>query len=308
MKGEKEIIRYDIIIAALLLTCVGALASGIYFWLNRSRLKERMEQVNRQRIVTRRNVLRLLSSHFLRLLQKAGINSNMAALDRKLFLSGRPFNLSAEEFCGAWITLAAAAMVAGTILALSGVLQPLFAFGLVALAGFLPHLVVDAGAGAGRNRLGTETINLILRLELGTSAGLTPIRVLEWASEGNSLLAQLLKSLTREVAMGKLTHVVFTRLADDYGVPEAREVAVSLKQAEVQGLPISGSLADLSRDLRDSREREAEIQIVKMRPSIEGILTATMMVAAITLMVGPLAAENIGVINHMVDAATPYSH
>jgi Bacterial type II secretion system protein F domain. len=166
--------------------------------------------------------------------------------------------------------------------------------------------VVDSGAGAGRIKLGSDVINLILRLELGTSAGLAPMRVLQWASEGDSLLAQLLKSLTREVSMGKLTHVVFTRLAEDYGIPEAREVAVSLKQAEVQGLSISSTLSDLSRDLRDSRERDAEIQIVKMRPSIEGILTATMMVAAITLMVGPLAAENIGVINHMVGAPTPY--
>jgi len=260
-----------------------------------------MDQLTKvsQKNQVKNSILKEIGSFTSLTARKTGYFTSLEAYDRKLFLANRPFSLTAEEYIGMWATLMAVALVSAVVLTLTGVIQPLFAVFLVAIGVLMPHVYVNTRAEVGRNKLSSSVIDLVGRLELGTSAGISPVRVLEWVSEGSGLLADLLKTLTKEVAMGKMTHIVFTRLADDYGIPEARDVAVALKQAEVQGLPISQVLSELSHNLRESRERDAEIQVVKLRPSIEGILTATMMIAAIALMLGPIAAENLSSLNTM---------
>lgn len=273
---------------------------GIYNFKTRSRLMEKMETVSRKTTAGQKKLLSGVSKIAIFLARRIGIDNDFESFDRKLFLAGRPFGLTGQEFIGAWIILIGASIIAGTIFALSGTLPPVFAFSLVILLSVLPHLVVTSGAEAGQARLGKEVIDLVMDLELGVSAGLTPIRVLEWYSQNPTMLAVLLKTLIKEASMGKMTHVVFSRLADEYGIVEAREVAVSLKQGEIQGLKISEALSNLSRDLRNSREMDMDIKVVKLKPSIEGVLTLTMMIAAIALMVGPMVAENFGALNQMM--------
>lgn len=114
--------------------------------------------------------------------------------------------------------------------------------------------MVTNASDEGRDRLNTEVIELVSKLELGVSAGLSPTRVIEWAAEGEGMLAVILKSAIREIFMGKLTHVIFAKIADDYNIPEAKEAATSLKQAEVQGLNVAQALVECPRSPGQERE------------------------------------------------------
>lgn len=259
-----------------------------------------MQSITKSSVTERKRTLGSLGESISVLADRIGWTTDFDQFDKKLFLAGRPLNLSALEFIGAWVVLIAAALLIVLVLSFLGAIPPFLALLIIAFAVLAPHLIITNSSEEGRDRLSTEVIELVSKLELGVSAGLSPARVIEWASEGEGMLAVILKSATREISMGKLTHVIFGKIADDYNIPEAREVATSLKQAEVQGLNVAQALVELSRDLRDRRERDADIQVVKLKPTLEGIMTAMVMVAAITLMVGPLVAENVGVLDQMM--------
>lgn len=263
----------------------------------RSKLKEHMQSIAKSTITERKRTLGGFGESVLTLVKRIGWSAER--FDKKLFLAGRPLNLSVMEFIGGWIVMVAVALLIVIVLSLLGAIAPFLALLVIAFAVLAPYIMITNASEEGRDRLSTEVIELVTKLELGVSAGLTPVRVIEWAAEGEGMLAIILKSATREISMGKLTHAVFSKIADEYNITEAREVATSLKQAEVQGLNIAPALIELARDLRDRRERDADIQVVKLKPTLEGIMTAMIMVAAITLMVGPLVAENVEILDFM---------
>jgi len=292
-------IRLDVLVAVLLLLCVASLFTGSYFLKQRSKLKEVMDSIAKKSEKDRKNSFNEAGRVVVYIAQKLGWTDDFGPLERKLFLAGRPFNFTAQEFIGAWIVLVAVVLVICVLLVFSGTIPS--GLGLIILFFFsvLPYLLVDSGVESGRAKLSTEVIDLVSMLELGVSAGLSETRVLEWAAESDGMLAVILKTAIKEVEMGKLSYVIFNRLADEYDIPEARNVAVSLKQAGVQGLSIGQALIELSRDLRDAREREAEIRVVKLKPTIDSILTVSVMVAAIMLMIGPMVAENFSMLDQM---------
>ncbi len=259
-----------------------------------------MQSITKDSVSKRKRSLGSLGESITILAEKIGWTNNFEQFDRKLFLAGRPLNLSAVEFIGSWFVTIAAALLIVLVLSFLGAIPPFLSLLVIAFAILAPYLVITAASEEGRDKLSTEVIELVSKLELGVSAGLSPGRVIEWAAEGEGMLAAILKSATREISMGKLTYIIFTRIAEDYNIPEAREIATSLKQAEVQGLNVAQTLTELARDLRDRRERDADIQVVKLKPTLEGIMTAMIMIAAITLMVGPLVAENMGVLDQVM--------
>ncbi len=276
------------------------LFAGIYYFKTRSKLKEGMESIIEESGPGKKRLLETIGELVLKLAHKADLATALDRFDKKLFLADRPLNLKAQEFAGGWIVLVAVSLVVSILLVFIGFIPPLAALFIVFVSTALPHLLVDSAAEAGRVKLSNEVIDLVTSLELGVSAGLSETRVIEWAAEGEGTLAIILKTALKEVAMGKLTYVIFNKLADDYNIPQAREVAVSLKQAGVHGVTVGQVLIELSRDLRGTREREAEIQIVKLKPTIDSILTFAVMVAAMTLMIGPIVAENLGMLDQML--------
>jgi Flp pilus assembly protein TadB len=284
----------------LILASIASLFAGVYHFKNRSKLKEHMQSITKTSVSERKRSLGSLGESVSALADRIGWTTDFDQFDKKLFLAGRPLNLSAMEFIGGWFVMVAAALLVIVVLSFLGAIPPFLALLIIAFAVLAPHHLITNASEDGRDKLSTEVIELVSKLELGVSAGLSPARVIEWAAEGEGMLAVILKAAIREISMGKLTHVIFAKIADDYNIPEAREVATSLKQAEVQGLNVAQALVELARDLRDRRERDADIQVVKLKPTLEGIMTAMVMVAAITLMVGPLVAENAGILDQMV--------
>ena len=287
-------------VGALVICSVAAFFIGLFKLKTRSKLKERMAAISKGAGIERTAMFSTVGDFAEKLIKRLGWSTDFEQIDRKLFLAKRPLNLPAQEFVGAWVILVAVVMLIAVILYFTGAIPLFMAVLVTAFALLLPHLMVTNLADEGREKLSTEVIDLVSKMELGVSAGLTPTRVLEWASEGESTLAAVLRTANKEISMGKMAYVVFYKISEDYNIPEARDIAVSLKQAEVQGLDIAQVLVELARDMRDRRERNAEIQVVKLQPTLEGIMTAMVMVAAITLMIGPLVADNMEVLDMMV--------
>lgn len=226
--------------------------------------------------------------------KRLGFSINLEAFDRTLYLANRPFGLNAEEFIGAWIILIAGVLVlTGSTLVLgANALQ--LNFLIIAATILIPFIKIRTAAEEGREKLGLEIIDLVQQMELGVSAGLSVSRVLEWATEGTGKLAGILRVLVKESRLGgERVYPIFSRLADDWGVVQAREIAMTIKQAEIQGLPIGGILLDLAKDLRYQREHGLDTQVAKIKPSVTAILTISCMIGAICLMVGPIGAEFI---------------
>ncbi|WP_421070288.1 type II secretion system F family protein [Pelotomaculum propionicicum] len=284
----------------MILCSMAAFFAGIYQLRTRNRILEKMAAVSKSSKAEKPAVFSAVGESVEKLLKKVGWSTDFEQIDKKLFLAKRPLNLFAQEFIGAWVIMVAVVMIIAVVLCFTGAVPPFVAVLVTLFAVMLPHLVVTNSSDEGREKLSTEVIELVSKMELGVSAGLSPTRVLEWAAEGEGMLAAILKTANKEISMGKMAYAVFNKIAEDYGVPEARDVAVSLKQAEIQGLNIAQVLVELARDMRDRRERDAEIQVVKLKPTLEGIMTAMVMVAAITLMIGPLVAENMGVLDMMI--------
>ncbi len=294
-----RLIKTDSVLGILIFLSCASFSAGIYFLKNHSKLAERIQAVSHKNLAGNKAVFSNISTFIIQLAGKFGFNTDLSKFDRKLFLAGRPFSMTAEEFVGAWVAMVAAAVVVVGTLIISGSLTPFFGIFLVFLLAVLPRVIVHSAAETGTARLSSEVIDLIMQLELGVYAGLTTARVLEWAAESPTKLGNLLKLLHKEISMGEKTYVIFSRLADDYGIAEAREVAMALKQADVQGVEIGVTLSGLSRDLRDTREREAEIRVGRLEPSISSILTLTIMVAALSLYVGPIVAETLPLLDQM---------
>lgn len=267
---------------------------GLASRATKSELLEKLEggivQTNKKNI---KDNLKIISNKTVRLANSLGLNTNLEALDKKLYLAGQPFNLTAEEFLGVMSIIVSAALIIFATLWMGGILPPFLCFFSVFAIVAVPIIKISGEIEKNREKLGNDVVDLCNQLELATSAGLHPQRVISWTSEGDSVLAGILKDLKREVEMGKQLNWLFNRLAEDYDISEAKEMALALKHAEVQGVSITQHLRELSKDFRNRREYDMETKVAKIKPGITTILVVSVLISSAFLMLGPVIADNL---------------
>jgi Flp pilus assembly protein TadB len=111
--------------------------------------------------------------------------------------------------------------------------------------------------------------------------------MLEWASEGDSLLAKELRQMVSEVRMGKPFYTVFSRIGMRYDIPEADELTLLIKHADQQGVEVARHLRSLNRDFRTRQEVEMNNEAAKIKPKVTMVLVLAAIVATWALVAGP---------------------
>lgn len=263
---------------------------GLAAKLTRSKL---LEQLEGSEPLSNKDYLKTLSRRAVWFVNSLGINIDFDKLDKKLYLAGRPFNLEAEELIGVMSVVFGVTLIICLTLWMGGVLPPFFCVFLIFAVIAVPVVKIRGDIEVGREKLRNELVDFCQNLELATSSGLQPVRVIAWAGEGNGLLAGILREIRKEVELGKYLHKLFARMADDYELHEAKEVAQALKHAELQGLSVSKHLIELNRDFRNRREIDLETRVSKLKPGVTSILVLCTIIAGGFLMLGPIVADNL---------------
>lgn len=281
-----------LLFATTVFLAVALFGIGLTAKLTRSKLLEQLDGGGEP--LSNRDYLKTISKRANWTASSLGLKIDFEKLDKKLYLAGRPFGLNADELVGAISVVFVATLIICITLTIGGVLPPFFCAFLIFAVIAVPIIKIRGDIEVGHEKLRNELVDFCQNLELATSSGLQPIRVIAWASEGNGLLAGILKEIKREVELGKYLHKIFARMADDYDLHEAKEVAQALKHAELQGLSVSNHLIELNRDFRNRREIELETKVSKLKPSVTTMLVICTIIAGGFLMLGPVVADNLG--------------
>ncbi|GAB6159343.1 hypothetical protein JCM39194_25440 [Desulfotomaculum varum] len=262
---------------------------GIYSYYTRNKFEEYIKRQEKKKKTLSKSDI---GSQIIKYLQKIGYRVDEQKLDNILYLAGRPFDFTAEEIIFSGFVLAGVIFVSMTAAVTLGIL-PLPIAITMALAGIVvPLIKIRGDALEGKTRLGLECANFCMYLELVLSAGLTEQRALEFAANSQKgLLGPLIKRYTRET--GSYPYVVFSRIYDDFSIEEARDMAMVLKQANIQGTEVSKALATLAQNFKEARINSIDAQILQAKPVISMYLTLATIVAAILLMTAPIAVENL---------------
>ncbi len=211
----------------------------------------------------------------------------MEEIDSRLELAGRPAGLSVEEFVGLNTLLVGLVTALSIGISAAGKFPIWLSIILIFISVRFPMEIIKNGAKQGRDRMRKDVIDLGARLESGTTAGLPIIRMLEWASEGDSLLAKELRQMASEVRMGKPLYTVFSRIGIRYDIPEADELTLLIKHADQQGVEIARHLRSLNRDFRTRQEVEMNNEAAKIKPKVTMVLVLAAIVATWALVAGP---------------------
>lgn len=269
-------------------------AVGLHYYRTRSVIEERMSRAKPVRLTSWRQGLIKLTD---RLTSKnRGWTDHLfdeQDIDAKLSLAGRPFKLTVNEYIGFVIALAGLGAVTGTVLALAQAAPPWFPIGLAATAWAVPKLVLDKEAAKGRTMAAREIVELCDRLSQGLSAGHPAVKLLEWASEGEGILAKELREVIHEVRLNRPLHEVFNKLAVSINLPEADELALSLKHASVHGTAIASHLRGLAKEFRRRRESDMAVQIAKLEPRITVALALPATIAVVCFIAAPLLVQTL---------------
>jgi len=282
------------VLVLLVFLAVVFLGLGITVRLNRSELMEKLEGDLLK--TSRRNVkelLKILSRKTMKLSKGLGFETDLSKYDKKLYLAGQPFNLNAEEALGVMSFIFCVTLIIAVSLWVTGKTSPILCLLMIFTVIAVPLVNVRNNIELGREKVSTETVDLCLNMELAISAGLQPLRVITWASETGGLLAGILRDYKKEVELGKQLHWMFSKIGDDYDIPEAKEIALALKHEEIQGVSIAQHLSELAKDFRSRREHDLETKVSKIKPGVTTILVISCLIAGVFLMLGPVIVDNI---------------
>jgi len=281
------------LIACCVFLSAMSLSWAVWRWVTRNALEETLRSPVSAAGWRERGVLREVSARVVRLLNRLGLRPDLADMENKLILAGRPMGLGAEEFIGLSAVVGAALLAVFIGLAAGG----LFPFPLGLLLSFavamMPWQLVKSEAKKGRERMRREVIDLASYLEAAVSAGVSPVRVLEWYSEGSGLLAAEIKDGLQQVRTGRPVHALLFDAAAKHDVPEADELAVILRQESEAGVSISKHLADLSRDFRMRREMEMNAEAARVKPKVTAALVLFALIATGLLVAGPVVQRTM---------------
>lgn len=260
-----------------------------------------MSAVSKRAKTTSRHTMSQVSKSIVELYRKYGAKIDIGSMESKLFLAGRPFGVTAEEFIG--INTAFSCFIAATMSGMIiGNLIPGFAgFIIFVIATLLPWNIVKNSAKTGRETVRKETMDLCSRLQAGTSAGVSALRILEWSSEGKGLLSEILAKMMAEITTGKPLHLVFGKIGMTFDIPEADELALIVKHHDQQGVEISSHLQELSRDFRYRKEMEVSRKASKLKPKVVAVTVLVALIAVGSLIVAPVIMDSFrdGILKYM---------
>lgn len=222
------------------------------------------------------------------------------ALERRVNLAGAPQGWPVERVMGVKVILALvfALGAAGVVLARwgtgSGLNVIVALIGGTAAAGLVGYLIPDAVL-AGRARERQMDIQLALpdtldQMTISVEAGLGfDAAIRRVSNTGTGPLAEELRRVVNEVALGVPRRTAFHHLADRSDIRELRNFIFAITQAEEYGIPIADVLRTQARELRIIRRQRAEERAMKIPVKLTLPLVVCILPALFIVLLVPAA-------------------
>lgn len=253
---------------------------AIYQYLTHSRVESLIEK--------NKNNDRNFSKKFNNEMRKKLPGIDYESIEMTLRLASNPYGLTVDVLFTKGFSVLAISLIIAFALYFTGVFDTkvfLLPFVLI----LMPIITVRSKAEEGKKLIKVQLMDFCTRLEQICAGGAKPARAVQWASEGDSLLAKELYYVNQSHYLGVPLYKAFSEhFADKLQIAEASEMGIILKNGEMRGVSIVDPLRELNRDFRQRRQLEMYFQASKLKPAVETILTLTAIIACMVWMVVPV--------------------
>ena len=191
----------------------------------------------------------------------------LASLERRALLAGPRSGWTADRALAAKVVLGLLGLLIGFWAAprVSGGSGLLLAILCPVLGYMLPDILLRERAKERQQKIGVELPDTLDQVTISVEAGLGFDAALAYVAEtGTGPLADELKIMLHQVALGVPRQQALRDLVDRTDVPELRHFVFAVRQAEEYGLPIAHVLRVQSGELRVRRRQLAEERAMKM--------------------------------------------
>jgi Flp pilus assembly protein TadB len=262
-----------------------SLLYGLYSFRRRDKLGEFMNHRSRDR------ELKIPAS---RIGKRLAGYMDLDKIDGTVKLAGNPWGWDGPTYLGTLLVITMACLVLAIGLWTTGKFGPLVMI-LLPFVGFgIPRYIIHDKAAQNREILRVALMDFTARMEHAVLGGALPLRVVQWAAEGDTLLAEQMKAVNRMTDTGiPLYRACSEYFADRLGIAEAEEIAAVLRLQEQRGGRIADQIRELNREFRQARKDRLEIRTAKLKTSVEGILTLVVLFSLMILIIGPVVLQTI---------------
>jgi len=191
----------------------------------------------------------------------------LAALDTKIALAGRPAEWPLERVLAAKVMLGVAGLVIGGLSVSSnpGLRSVGFAAAAAGLGLFGPDMVLARRSRERQGRIQRALPDTLDQITICVEAGLGfEAAMAKSGSNGDGPLAEELVRTLQEMQLGATRGQALRALLDRTDAPDLRRFVLALVQAESYGLPIADVLRTQAAELRVKRRQRAEEHAMKI--------------------------------------------
>lgn len=212
----------------------------------------------------------------------------------KAGLSGR---VTAEQILGAKLLLAV--VLAGSFgLRLIGNTQPrlvMLTIGCVAAGFFAPDILTRAKADRRAEVITRALPDMLDQVTISVEAGLGFESALARTSAGQDHpLAQEFLRMLQDVRLGSSRSDALRALSQRSQVDDLKSVALTLRQADSLGVPLSRTLRTVSNEMREKRRFRAESRAQRLPTLMIFPLGLCILPALFIIVLGPAIVSNLG--------------
>ena len=208
-----------------------------------------------------------ISQQFTDLSKRITPKSYEAWLDKQLAGAGRPKQWPLTRILMVKPLLAFAGVLLGLLVFLGAPSAGRFAIAvvMVALAYFVPDLLIRNRAQKRREEIRLELPNALDQMLISVQAGLGFESAMGRAGEnGRGPLADELIRTLQDIQVGRSRKEAYLALSERVDVPSVRTFVRAVVQADTYGIAIAGVLKTQAKDMRIKRRQLAEEHAMKM--------------------------------------------
>ncbi|NKR58218.1 type II secretion system F family protein [Rhodococcus hoagii] len=224
---------------------------------------------------------------FVKLLSPPG---TMARLERLHILAGRPAAWVPERAAMAKIVLAAAAALLGLLAVGSspGVGRVLFAAAAVALAYFVPELLLQSRGQERQAAIELALADTLDQMTIAVEAGLGFEAAMQRAAKnGKGPLAEEFIRTLQDIQMGQSRRIAYLDLAARTKAPNLRRFLRAVIQADEYGVAIAEVLRTQASEMRLKRRQSAEEKAMKVPVKVLFPLMTCILPTIFIVILGP---------------------
>ncbi|MDO4784748.1 MAG: type II secretion system F family protein [Propionibacteriaceae bacterium] len=236
-----------------------------------------------------RSKLRELSSRFLDTPERRGRYARLIAR------AGHPDTWTVDRVLSAKVLLALVATAVLGVLLLNSASPMLIGMmvGVIALAFFLPDILLYNTAVKRREQIELMLPDLLDQMSIAVQAGLAfDAAMVHTARQNGTILGQELMRTVKDIQVGRTRRDAYEDLIDRSGSPQLRRFVRAVLQADTYGVPLGTVLHTQAGEMRRIRRQRAERKAMQVPTLVIFPLMLCILPALFIVILGP-AAINI---------------